>query len=96
MWVCEKSFTWATSLRIHIKTIHEDHKDFKCEYCGKSFTQAVNLRVHMKTIHEDQKDIKCDSCGLTHESYKNILYLLRISISEAHSTMFFDEWAHAL
>ena len=25
---CEKLITGATSLRIHIKTIHEDHKDF--------------------------------------------------------------------
>ena len=61
-----KIIFWATSLRIHIKTIHE-------EYWGKSFTQAGNLRVHMNTIHEDQKDFKCDPCGLTHESYKNIV-----------------------
>ena len=75
---CEKSITKSTSLRVHIKTIHEHHKDFKCEYYG-------NLRVHMKkflrikknsnvtlvenhflilikTIHECKKDFKCDSC----------------------------------
>ena len=43
---CEKSITKSISLRVHIKTIHEHHKDFKCEYYG-------NLRVHMKKILED-------------------------------------------
>ena len=39
----EKSITKSTSLRVHIKTIHEHHKDFKCEYYG-------NLRIYMKKM----------------------------------------------
>ena len=34
----EKSFTQACNLRKHIKTIHEGHKDYKCEFCEKSFS----------------------------------------------------------
>ena len=43
----------CTSLRVHIKTIHEHHKDFKCEYYG-------NLRIYMKKMI---KKFKCDTCG---------------------------------
>ena len=38
-------------LRLHIKTLHEGHKHFKCD-----------LRGHIKAIHECHKDYKCGSC----------------------------------
>ena len=49
-------------LRLHIKTLHEGHKHFKCDSCRKSFTLLPNLRGHIKTIHECHKDYKCGSC----------------------------------
>ena len=44
-------------------TIHEGHKDHKCESCGKSFSQEGDLKKHIHTVHERHKDYKCDSCG---------------------------------
>ena len=41
-------------------TVHEGHKDYKCEFCGKS---ASCLKNQMHTIHEGHKDYKCESCG---------------------------------
>ena len=46
----------------HIYTIHDGHKDHKCESCGKSFSQAENLKRHIQTVHEDHKDYRCESC----------------------------------
>ena len=40
---------------LHIKNIHEGHKDFKCDSCEKSFTQPGDLRKHIKNIHEGHK-----------------------------------------
>ena len=48
---CRKLFTLTSYLRLHIKTLHEGHKHFKC-----------NLRGHIKAIHECHKDYKCGSC----------------------------------
>ena len=43
----------------HIKTLHKDHKDYKCKSCGKTFSEAGTLRSHMHTVHESHK---CESC----------------------------------
>ena len=53
---CEKFFSEARSLHIHIQPIHEGHKDHKCECCGKTFSQAGDLKRHIQRNHEGQKD----------------------------------------
>ena len=45
-------------MKKHIYTIHEGHKDHKCESCGKSFSQKVDLKKHMRKIHQDHKLFK--------------------------------------
>ena len=50
-------------MKIHLHTVHEGHKDYKCESCGKSFSQAGDLKKHIHTVHEGHKDYKCESCG---------------------------------
>ena len=56
------SFSPASSLKKHIHTVHEGHKDYTCESCEKSFTSAQNFKKHIVTIHEGRKDYKCNSC----------------------------------
>ena len=60
---CDRSFARAGSLKIHIHTVHENHKDYKCESCSKSFSQAGSLKRHIHIVHEGYKDYKCESCG---------------------------------
>jgi len=45
-------------LKIHIKTLHEGQRNYRCDYCGKSFTGSQYLEKHIKTIHEIQWNIK--------------------------------------
>ena len=54
---CHKSFTQASSLKNHIHTIHDGHKDHKCESCSKSFSHPGNLKQHIRTIHKGHKDV---------------------------------------
>ena len=54
---------YAHSLKEHIHTVHEGHKDYKCDSCGKSFTGGQYLKMHIHNIHEGIKDHKCYSCG---------------------------------
>ena len=59
---CANSFTHARSLRKHIYTIHEGHKDYKCESCEKSFSRVDSLKNHIHTIHEGHRFHKCNYC----------------------------------
>ena len=40
-------------LKTRIRTVHEGHKDYKCESCAKSFSQLVHLKKHIYTIHQE-------------------------------------------
>ena len=58
----KKKFTKVIRLRMHILRVHENPKDFKCEYCEKLFSAAGNLKQHIETVHKGKK-FKCDYCG---------------------------------
>ena len=50
--ICGKLLSHATSLKKHIKIVHEGIKDYKCEVCGKASSLLCNLKTHIKTVHE--------------------------------------------
>ena len=37
---CDKSFSKAGHLKLHINTIHKGQKNYKCHSCSKSFSQV--------------------------------------------------------
>ena len=39
-------------LKRHIHIVHEEHKDYKCEYCSKAFALEQNLKKHIQAVHE--------------------------------------------
>ena len=50
-------------MKIHVRTVHEGRRDYKCDSCGTLFKHPIGLRRHIVAIHEGRKDHKCDICG---------------------------------
>ena len=69
---CGKSFSTAASLKKHLYTVHDGHKDYNCESCGKSFSEGNKLKKHIRAVHEGRKDYSCESCGKLFSTTKNL------------------------
>ncbi|KAJ8944423.1 hypothetical protein NQ318_002119 [Aromia moschata] len=60
--ICEGAFATATSLRRHVRVMHETVRSFKCHFCEEAFTSKQALKQHMG-IHKDVDPLKCQLCG---------------------------------
>jgi len=43
-------------LRTHIKIIHQNIRNFRCNICRKEFSSLYSMKKHMKTSHETEKE----------------------------------------
>ena len=79
--VCGKTFTQVTSLKEHIKIIHEGFR-LQCPKCEKGFQNKTNLSTHLRTVHEGKKDHICDICGIALGTKSD----LKVHLTRVHST----------
>ena len=59
---CSKMFSTKSSLNRHIKTVHLQQQQFKCNYCDKSFGQNSSLQTHIKMVHLKLREFNCSYC----------------------------------
>ena len=59
---CDKVFTKAGSLKVHIVWLHIKAKDHKCAICIKPFNTRDDLRGHMIT-HTKETPFQCLKCN---------------------------------
>ena len=43
---------------MHIASVHEEKKPFKCEICDKGFSQKHNMKIHVESVHKKKKTFK--------------------------------------
>ncbi len=59
--ICEKVVK-DTSLRKHIKAIHEKAREHICPHCNKAFSQRFTLKEHISAKHTKGYEHKCALC----------------------------------
>ena len=61
--VCEKSIN-AYFIKIHIATVHEKFRPFKCGECTRGFLDRKSLAEHKGAMHSSEKyPYECVPCG---------------------------------
>ena len=49
-------------MNVHISTVHEGERPFKCIVCEATFFKQSHLTIHIKGVH-DEKKFQCHVCG---------------------------------
>ena len=74
--VCGTKFTEKSSLRRHLKNIHDlgDAKTFQCDACSYVTKRRHDLKIHMSNVHGlgDVQTVKCDVCSIVLKSKKSL------------------------
>ncbi|XP_063218755.1 zinc finger protein 615-like [Bacillus rossius redtenbacheri] len=63
--ICGKAFTKESSLRKHVRSIHERSTKEHCPQCDFTTYYASSLKAHVKLCHEGElRNCVCPVCGL--------------------------------
>ncbi|KAF5235561.1 hypothetical protein FANTH_11674 [Fusarium anthophilum] len=61
---CSKSYQSESSLKRHVKTVHEVHERFKCRGCTQTFNRKDYAKAHYKREHvKNAERYNCSFCG---------------------------------
>ncbi|VDI20981.1 KRAB domain-containing zinc finger protein [Mytilus galloprovincialis] len=71
--LCPKTFTRASGKLIHMKTVHERLRPFKCDICTKTFSNRSNLQKHLM-VHNNERPHKCQQCKKAFRTRSNLKY----------------------
>ena len=63
---CDYKCSSNRDLKIHIKSVHNNIKDFECPKCDYKSSSNAHLLQHVKSVHDNIRDFECTypNCGL--------------------------------
>ena len=82
---CGKNLASASTLKLHMKQVHDKIRDHACTYCEKVFSARGDLVRHVISIHEQRYGFNYIIMGCVH--LKLDVYFLHCHIFE--KTIFF-------
>ena len=53
---CDYKTGHASSLRTHVRTVHEQRRDHACPQCDAAFGKASGLSRHVRTVHKQREE----------------------------------------
>ena len=81
--ICGKSFENQCNLKIHVTSIHQKVKNFKCDFCESTFSVKRSLTTHIQNVHVGLRKYKCDFCSKAFTS----LYNLKSHVTSIHQKL---------
>lgn len=58
---CFKEFTQPSIMKLHISTVYEKERPYKCKSCGRAMSTKIHLRNHTMR-NTGEKPRKCKQC----------------------------------
>jgi len=72
---CEICGKEVVNLRMHVKLVHEQIRNYKCPECSKSFQTLTHLRTHVARVHLNARE-KCPDCGkMVQDLYSHVRFV---------------------
>ena len=65
--MCEKSYKHKSSLKRHIKKMHEKETNVKHKLQSSRSMETPSLKEHPKADYTNTRDFRCDSCMNTYK-----------------------------
>lgn len=83
---CSKTFSFRCSLGRHVKAVHKNIRDHKCDEieCGKTFRNSYELKQHKICLH-NQGDKSDRTCKVCLKVFKKVQYM-EIHFTSVHNT----------
>merc|ERR1719365_430678 len=72
----------ADKLPVHVATVHDKLKPWKCEVCPLAFGTKSCLKLHVERVHMGLKPKACDHCTAAFNSATE----LRNHVAKAHTS----------
>lgn len=51
--ICNKSFLKSCHLTVHMKTVHNNERQYACQYCSYRFSMQSKLSAHIRQAHSN-------------------------------------------